>query len=267
MTPDEVLHALRLFAQVSSDSFFGSWAEKFTTETTIADFEAERDSTGFMARDLSWFFYGVHHPQSMAAEVRAHITELEEKIGSILNRDEVRTLGDLCRELCVLVPLAPHEEMRFLDEPCSAGAMFLTLQHELSARGAAVPPSPSTRMRVTGDLLFAVLRIAPSRIPRLEPGRFAWFLGIGNILGCSTLALTLLLGCLGVRVMTGVSFLVGTALSISLLATGVLLLTRNPIGQWPDIRTYRDLCKTLAGEPIARGAMNRNQGANTPRSP
>ena len=269
MSPEEVLHALRLYGQMDSDQPFSVGdVEQIRMATPIREFDMV--SSGNLAFDLAGFFFPPAPIRTNYGRSMDALTERTLEMESILSG--VSTVGELCRELANRVRLTPIQECKFLDQQCAAGSIFLTLKRRLSERGMNVKKlAPSAHLPFRGFdyakycmVIQEAALIAPSRVPLSEAIPAVMLLGLGKLLCCLAIPLFLLLAILDINARGIILAIIATPL---LIMPGLFLLAlfhrSNPL---PGIDTYRNLCKVLAGEPVARG-HTQNQGADAPRSP
>jgi hypothetical protein len=249
MTPEEVLHVLRHIG-----SFVSSRASAITFETPLNELQP-RDSEIDLPQEVAYVLHAPLLTRSNRDEVIEKTRSMAAVIHMLMDQGDIKTVGDLCRELCVTVSRTPVIEFRFLDQPCPAGSIFLTLQRELEDRAESFPRSPSAPVRITPALLIAALRIAPCRLPQFVPSTDMDLYQVGNLLGCLTFFMCLCVGLIGAGGAAITFAFVGLFVSICIATTGIVKRMQNGPGRWTGIITYRDLCKTLAGEPVARGAI------------
>jgi hypothetical protein len=183
MTPEQVLHALRHFAQINDDyPITDPEMGQIATEMKLANFDEIRDSGGDLGRGLNYFF-------------GCAITDAEWR--EVLNSPKKRTVGELCDFLSKHVTFTPVELFKVLDRVCRPAAIFLTLKTQLARHGVDVSKlSPSTPIRLYSwdyaaycYLIREAVLIAPERLPLSEPGTALTFMGCGQLLGCGLLLL------------------------------------------------------------------------------
>ncbi|HXD87118.1 MAG TPA: hypothetical protein VN641_11530 [Urbifossiella sp.] len=269
MTPEEVLHALRLFGQMDSDQPFSvGGMEQIRMEAPIQ--ELQLVSGGNLSSELAGFFFSPGVKWFNIGQVRDELAERTAELETVMAN--VSTVDELCRELACRVQLTPLDEFQLLDRPCSAGSIFLTLKRRLAENGMKVHNlAPSSRLPFRGlsypnycMVIREAALIAPNRVPLSESAPSFWLYGCAKIIGCLSILLVCLLGILDIQV-AGAIGIIGT-LTIVLTTAGWILAFLHRSNALPGVQTYRDLCKILAGEPIA-GQHLQNQGANAPRSP
>jgi hypothetical protein len=250
-TPDEVLHALRHFAQFNSDEPF-AWpgAEQIGATTTLKEFDLLRDSTGDLGDALNDFF---------------GIADLEVRSETVRDGLQRKTVGELCEFLSARVTLAPLARFDVLDRRCEVASIFVTLKTNLAAAGLNVRDlAPSTPIaRYARDypnyctLIRTAAQIAPARLPLSELGAAGWLLACGKLTGCG-----LFLAAIGLTA-AGCESVLGAVSAVVLAALMLLFFTALASGYgygWnriPGVRTFRDLCKVLAGESTERSARTK----------
>jgi len=243
MTPEEVLHVLRLSAQydppyVQHDSRMMT----VTFETTLLEFNDIREAEIELESALAGFCFGLSYQDDRDAFLLR-----EAEMREILARPAVRTVGDLCHVLSELLHRTSLVPFSIANRPCKSGAIFLTLRGLLAERGISVRDLwPSTPLRLSWDLVIEAVRIAPQHMAFRERSRLLKFLMLPHLLGCGMLLVMIALAILGL----------GQVLALAVSLAVVMLCTAAAYSpaqyRFPGIVTYRDLCKTLAGEPVAR---------------
>jgi hypothetical protein len=252
LTPGEVLHALRHFAQFDSDY---PWADPSAArvgfETTIREFDRLRGTDGPLGRYLNGFF-------------GTAVSDAEWK--AVLTPARDRTVADLCHFLSERAYTTPMPAYSFLGRPCPAGAVFLALRDRLAAAGVDVRRlAPSTPLRLRSfwggyeewPIIPEAVRIAPGRLPLREPTRGAAWFGCYQLSALLLVAAAVGLACLGIVPQVWAVSACAGLLAVT-FCVGLALTFLDGPNRFAGLRTFRDLCKQLAGEPVSR--QSRLQG-------
>lgn len=259
LTPTEVLYLLRHFAQVSSDEpFVSPGADQITMGTSIDEFDVRRDTDGDLASNLNIFFFVGYNFQVKTPSRNQLISENDRELEQLIRNGRSRPLEDLCLFLSDRLTLTPRPAFGFLDRPCQAGAIFLALKARLAAFGFDVsclcPSTPLKRFShwYSWPLAREAAFIAPDKVPLLEPGTGAYFLGLGKCLGCLVFMLSLLFLACGLKFIFGWLWSILMPLAFILNVLGLIFPIWEGFNRFPGLSTFRDLCKAMAGEPITR---------------
>jgi hypothetical protein len=180
------------------------------------------------------------------------LTCSDEQWRDVLEPGTERTLADVCGFLSKAARVEDVGSVTILGRECKAAAAFYAIRSILGRAGADVRDiSPSTpigeyaRLHL-GEFLVEISRLAPGALPRVKVSHPVYDLlvagtGVGMLVG--VLSMLFLKWYPELVAMTSCSFAVG-AVCYALTAVAAKRPPRKV--QFGDVRTFRDLARTIA---------------------